>query len=229
MLILADARLPEEALQGLQRLGKLIPFASHGITYPAISGHPDIFFCPTPQGLVHAPNTPQAVLKNLQKHGIRLIKGQSPVGAAYPHSAAYNAFANGQYLLHHPGITDKVLAQQLSHLELLPVKQGYTRCNLVEAGGLYITGDKGIEKALQQQGLDIFFTENKDIILPGSPHGFIGGCAGVHRDVLYLCGSPDHLPHGRELNEVLRRHSIRLEPLYDGPLWDGGSLLFLED
>jgi hypothetical protein len=228
MLILADARLPLPALQRLESLGEVIAFNTSGITYPAISGHPDIFFCPTPKGLVHATNTPAGILETLKARNLPLIAGQMAVGAAYPFSAAYNAFANDRFLLHHPGITDGVLARQLSHLELLPVKQGYSRCNLVEAGGLYITGDCGIQKVLQQQGLDVFFTDCKDIILPGSPHGFIGGCTGVYRDVLYLCGSPDHLPNGRELVRELQHRGIRVEALYEGPLWDGGSILFLE-
>jgi hypothetical protein len=51
MLIIADARLPERVLKNLERYGEVLPFASQGIVYDSISGHPDIFLCQTPNAL----------------------------------------------------------------------------------------------------------------------------------------------------------------------------------
>lgn len=56
MLIVIDKRIPEEAKKRLSGFGKIIEFETKGITYPAISGHPDIFMCQTTESLICAPN-----------------------------------------------------------------------------------------------------------------------------------------------------------------------------
>lgn len=227
MLVLADASMPQDALTNLEKYGEVIRFSSQGITYPAISGHPDIFFCPTPQGLVYAPNTPEQTITTLKKKGIKLIAGNTSVGLVYPASAIYNAFVNNSFFVHRTDITDPILKDKLKELTSIHTMQGYTRCNLAEVAGLYITGDHGIESALIQQGLETFFVNQSGIILPGYSHGFIGGCTGVHGNNLFICGSLDYLPEGETLKQKLTQRGVNIVSLYQGPLWDGGGILFL--
>ncbi len=229
MLILADARMPQEALARLAQYGELITVASQGITYQAISGHPDIFFCPTPQGLVYAPNTPAEIISKLQERNILLIEGHHPVGDKYPETARYNAFHNDHFFVHHPHITDNTLAERVKDKIAIPVRQAYTRCNLVEAAGLYITGDPGISGALEQQGLTTFGISQQQIVLPGCAHGFFGGCTAVMGNKLLVCGNLDHLPEGRSLTMALQQRGIQIVSLYEGPLWDGGSILLVQE
>lgn len=229
MLIIADARMPQTALEKLAGYGTLLPFHAPGITYESISGHPDIFFCKTPQGLLAAPNTPEVFLSLLKKQGIPIITGARPVSSKYPGSACYNAFANSRFLVHHPRITDTVLAEALSSLQTIPVAQGYARCNLMEAGGLYITSDRGIEKALKRKGLETFFADPAPIILPGQKHGFIGGCMGAATGRLFICGSLDFHPSGQALRKALKKRNTEIVELYHGPLWDGGSILICDE
>ncbi len=229
MLILADARMPREALARLAQYGELITVASQGITYQAISGHPDIFFCQTPQGLVYAPNTPATIIDKLQQKNIPLVKGHHRVGVKYPETARYNAFLNEHYFVHHPLITDDVLAENVKDKIAIPVRQGYTRCNLVEAAGLYITGDPGIKGALAQRGLTTFGISQEQIVLPGCVHGFFGGCTGIMGNQLLVCGNLDHLPESRSLATALHERGIQTVSLYPGPLWDGGSILMIQE
>jgi hypothetical protein len=227
MLIIADARFPERVLKNLQRYGEVLPFASQGIVYDSISGHPDIFLCQTPNALVAAPNIPAKTLNQIVKSGTIVVTGQHPVGASYPASAIYNAFSGSGMLVHSKELTDLVIQENSEGLKKVDVKQGYTRCNLLEAGGLFITSDRGIEKELQKAGKDTFFVDPSLIQLPGQKHGFFGGCTGVHKNILFLAGSLKHFPQGPELIENLEKRGIELVALYDGPLWDGGSILFL--
>lgn len=227
MHIFVDKRIPVRAMKRLGSIGTLIPFVSQGLTYDSITGHPDVFMCLTSQGVVVAPNTPAEVMVSIEKSSVRSIMGVTEVGSEYPGSAAYNAFVNASFFIHNLAYSDPILTKYCQTLTFLNVRQGYTRCNLVEAGGLYITSDRGIEKVLNQNKLDVLFVDPGQIKLPGQRHGFFGGCTGVLNNTLFLLGSSDHFEQGGELKAELKRRDVELVELYDGPLWDGGSILFL--
>lgn len=228
MLIIADARLPRQILRSLGAYGDLLRFSSQNITYASISGHPDIFFCSTPDQLITAPNTPSEICRRLEQCNISMVSGNKPVAARYPNSAPYNAFVNRDYLIHNLKNTDKTILDACKDLAAIHVKQAYTRCNLVEAGGLYITSDKGIENVLKGLTLGVFYVDPSPILLAGQGHGFFGGCAGPAGNQLFVTGRMDSLAEWSELREELNQRDIEVVELYDGPLVDGGSILFLQ-
>ena len=76
MLIIVDNKLSNGAKKTLSSFGELMELATEGITYPAISGHPDIFFCSLPDTLIVAPNLPKHYFDKLEKHQIDYIKGE---------------------------------------------------------------------------------------------------------------------------------------------------------
>lgn len=227
MFIIVDARMPKQVLKGLEPYGQLLLLQPQGGLYGAISGHPDIFFSQTPTGMVISPNAPEEVTAPVIRAGIRTLKGNTPAGNAYPESAAYNAFVNDTYLIHNLKITDKSILERCSMLRALHVNQGYSRCNLIEAAGLYITSDQGIRKVLQTEGKDVLYVDPRAIMLPGHTHGFFGGCAGIWQDHLFLAGSCSHFAEGKALKADLRKRGITIVELYDGKLFDGGGMLFI--
>lgn len=226
MIILVDKRIPEPAFKALRKYGKIIPFETSGITYSAISGHPDIFFCQTNETLVVAPNTPNNIKAQLTKHGIHFLEGRNHIGKAYPFTAQYNAVITEKYLIHNPKYTDPVILSNCGQLEAIEVNQAYARCNLVALNGDgFITSDTGIEKTLQKKGLEVLYIDPKGILLPGFEHGFFGGTCGIFQDKVFFTGSLDHFPEGKKARQFLSGYEI-IE-LYDGPLFDGGSILFI--
>jgi hypothetical protein len=227
MHIIVDRRIPEPALEKLAETGNLIPFPSEGIAYPSISGHPDIFICKTPQGIVVAPNAPSETIQRISNLGIALIQGEQDVGTVYPLSARYNAFVNASYYIHNTRHTDPAIKHCCKSLICINVRQAYTRCNLTEAGGIYITSDRSIEKVLLQHQLEVLYINPRQIILPGHDHGFFGGCTGIYGNTLYLIGSHKFFDQGNELKTKLTERGIGLVDLYHGPLYDGGSIIFL--
>jgi len=235
MLIIVDKRLPGEAKQALLKYGELIEFASPGITYKAISGHPDIFFCQAPSGLVVAPNTPVKYLSFLAEKNVIFTAGNLPVGNSYPETAHYNALATRKYLIHNPAITDQVVKDLAtprsplsSRLSPLSLNQGYTRCNLINLNeDRFITSDKGIEKALLTHGLDVQYVSPAGILLPGFDHGFFGGCCGVLGDKLFVTGKLESFPEGDIVQKVAIDSGFEVVELYDGPLFDAGGICFI--
>jgi hypothetical protein len=121
--------------------------ATEGITYPSISGHPDIFFCQLPDKLIVAPNLPKKYFDQLNNHRIDYITGDLPVGPEYPASARYNAVATSKFFIHNFRHTDPLITREMKDLIPVHVDQGYCRCNLLPLkDDHFITSDQGIYK-----------------------------------------------------------------------------------
>ena len=227
MLILIDKRMPEEAKLELHHFGELLFIESVNITYPAISGHPDIFFCQTKNELVIAPNVQGNIRQQLHHNNIPFAEGELKVGKQYPETVHYNVVVTDGLLIHNPNYTDPLILKNCSGTEIIHVKQAYTRCNLIPLeNNRFITSDKGIEKTLLGKGFEILFVHPEGILLPGFDHGFIGGCCGVHKNRLFFIGSLNSFPEGDKIRSFAK--GMEIIELYDGPLFDGGSLVFIE-
>jgi hypothetical protein len=236
VLILVDHKISKEAKKYLSRYGELLEIRTQGITYPAISGHPDIFFCQVPGKLIVAPNLPQHYFDQLKAHHIDFITGELPVGLEYPASARYNAVATEKYLIHNFRHTDVMITRTLDNLQPVHVDQGYCRCNLLPLrDDHFITSDRGIYKVLQglrpsPQGLRPILQglRPSGIILEGFPHGFFGGCCGAWKEKVFVNGSLKHYREGEKVRFFLDKLGYEVIELADSPLTDCGSILFLD-
>lgn len=230
MISIVDSRMPEQAMLSLEKLGSVMLLEPQPLVYPAIAAHPDIFFCQTPFGLVHAPGLAPASISPLIEQGVRLIKGEKQPGAAYPSSAIYNALATEKYLLHNLKHTDAALKQQYAPQWQLHLAQGYTRCNLMEVGpDAFVTVDAGIAAVLRKAGLDVFLCSTQNVQLEGFDHGFFPGCCGIYQETIYVCGNPGLLPDYQALSAFCNNYGKTLKALYDGPLIDVGSMIMLDE
>jgi hypothetical protein len=243
MLIIIDKKIPAGAKENLSATGALLELETEGIVYPAISGHPDIFFCKTPQTLIVSPGLPEKYIQSLKDNQVQFIPGNQaslPVRQAgsikHPclsgrqaASVYYNAAVNDRYLVHRLEFTDPVILQNCHTLKKIPVNQAYTRCNLLLLkDDHYITSDAGIHKNLQRSGLDGIFVSPAGIILPGFPNGFIGGAMGLLGDMVFIIGNLAHFAEGAAIKKFLEELEYTIVELYDGPLFDGGGILFLD-
>jgi len=226
MLVIIDDKLSPEAKEKLASYGDLMELKTEGITYPAISGHPDIFFCQAPGKLIVAPNLPKHYFDQLAAHKIDFITGELPVGAEYPASARYNAVATEKYLIHNFRHTDFMITRTLEDLHPVHVDQGYCRCNLLPLkDDHFITTDGGILKGLQPLGLQPLGLQPFGILLEGFPNGFFGGCCGVWEDKVFINGSLRMYGDGKKTEDFLKNLGYQIIQLYDGPLIDIGGIL----
>lgn len=228
MFIIADNRIPISAKEKLSEYGEVIPLSTEGITYDSISGHPDIFFCQVNDKLIVAPNLPKIIKDTLTKNSIPFIEGELPIENKYPGTSRYNVVTTDNYLIHNFRYTDSVVTNTGDDLELIHSGQGYTRCNLLPLrNDCFITSDQGINRVLYGFKLKTFYVEPGDIILPGMKHGFFGGVCGIYEDKVFIIGSLSNLKNGEELKAYINNLDYQIIELYDGPLFDGGSLLFI--
>lgn len=228
MLIIVDHRCPEPALQRLRQIGEVLLFHNEGATYSSVEGHADLFFCQIGNHWIAAPNTPGKYVDKLVEHGISFGFGKKASGSQYPEISAYNACIEGGVLVHNLHYTDAEIMRLCEKFEQIHVRQGYTRCSLVKCGNLFITGDRGVAKALQDQGKEVIIVKQQEILLPGQKHGFFGGCCGVYGNQLFVCGQAEAMPEYDALLSGLGEQNYKIESLYQGPLVDVGSILFLE-
>ncbi len=228
MVIIVNKHAPEQVIKTLSKFGELVLFETHNITYLQISNHPDIFFCTGNNQLIAAPNTPEKFLSLLQKKGINAIIGNKPVGTAYPESAIYNAVVTNRFLIHNLSVTDPVVLKTFSHLEHINIPQGYGRCSLLPLkNNRFITSDRGIANVLKQKGMEVLYVNPHGIILPGFNNGFFGGTAGVLNNQVLLAGSLNHYNEGEKVRTFLEQGGYKIIELYNGPLLDTGSILFV--
>jgi hypothetical protein len=225
-MIIADKRIPEQAKDKLKGFGDVLFLESEGTTYEAISGHPDIFFCAGNNKLIVAPNLPEKFKEKLKNRSVDFVSGKKPVGAKYPETAFYNAVVTENYLIHNLKYTDAAILEANGNLKKINVNQAYTRCNLLPLpGDKFITSDRGIEKRLNNEGLECLYVSPGDILLPGFEHGFFGGTCGVFENELLLIGGLKNFKDGEKIRQFLAKTKMEIIELYEGPLVDGGSIL----
>jgi len=228
MLILLDRRMPLAAKEKLAAYGDIVELATDGITYEAISGHPDIFLCPTPAGLMVAPNLPEEYFRILDQKSIHYIIGSMPLGKEYPETACYNSLVTEKYIIQNPYASDPEISKKNSELEIIRVKQGYVRCNLIAfPNETFITSDRGIEKSLKQRNLEVLYVDPTCVKLDGFDHGFFGGACGLYGNTLFVCGSLKYFKEQAIIESFVECAGVSIIELYHGQPVDLGTIVFL--
>jgi len=177
---------------------------------------------------VVSPSLPNKYLQRIKEQQLQYIIGNQASSIQHPASVHYNAAVNDRYLVHRLEFTDPVILQNCHTLKKIPVKQAYTRCNLLLLrDDHYITSDRGIHKNLQRSGLEGIFVSPEGILLPGFPNGFIGGALGLLDNTIFIIGSLAYFAEGGTVRKFLEDLQYKIVELYDGPLFDGGGILFL--
>ena len=242
MWFIVDDRMPSQAKDSLRKYGDIFELKTKGITYETVSGHPDVFVCQavetgsrstvSGQGsvyssrLVISPSVPQELFTWLSERDVEFRQGELPTGSIYPGSASYNAVITDRFIIHNFRYTDPEITRVFDDRDLIHVNQGYCRCNLLPLKeDHFITSDEGIFKVLKRYGMDALLVSPEGIRLPGKKHGFFGGACGVLGDRVLICGSLDSLTQGKRIRDYLQTIEYQIIELYDGPLFDTGSIL----
>lgn len=220
--------MPNASKLALEKIGEVFFLEKQDFLYESIASHPDIFFCQINNQLVVASNIPEHWENWLQKNEIQYVKGKMELGKKYPETASYNAVATSEFFFHNLKFTDQSILDLTGGLNKIHVNQAYTRCNLIPLSeNNYLTSDRGIEKQLLLIGKNVLFIHPSQIHLSGQAYGFIGGCCGIFESVLYVCGSIEFLQEAEEFKLFAENCSLKIEELYNGPLTDVGSIIFI--
>lgn len=230
-LVVVDERISAEAENTLHGMGiTALKVKPHKDLYTAVASHPDMMIHHVGQNIViYAPNTDAQLLRELDKMGFMLLKGDTSISSKYPLDIAYNVARVGRYYFHNLKYTDPVIKRELEGLGVEPVnvKQGYAKCSvLVLDENSIVTSDPSIAKAAEGKGLSVLFVNERSIRLPGLDYGFIGGIGGmISKDILLINGNIKKLDHYNELADFISERNIKCVCLSDGYVTDIGSVI----
>ncbi len=155
-----------------------------------VDGHPDMVVHPVDyETFVVAPNVYDYYRNVLKSKGIKVIKGGKTLCRNYPEDIAYNVARIGRYAVHNTKHTDQVLKYYLEEadIEFIHVNQGYTKCSTSALSDTKaLTSDLLIHEKLKSYNIDCMYINPEVVLLEGYNHGFIGGCAGLINEKIFL-------------------------------------------
>ncbi len=226
MYVFTDSRMSVQATDMLSSFGHVpIPCSAHPMIDPAVASHPDMLLFPTQDGIfVHSAH-------GMIAEDLPLIPILQSPARKYPGDVLLNAARIGDYLVCRPDATSHEILQhaQKHCLRILPVKQGYAKCNLcVVCERAAITEDASIAAALRSAGIDVLHIAPGHVTLPGYPYGFIGGASGNDGTHVFFCGDLSLHPDGERIAAFCLQHGKVPVSLAAHPLHDVGSLLFYD-
>lgn len=170
----------------------------------------------------------------LKMEEIKIVEGQTDLNAKYPGDVICNVARCDNFAIGNKKVTDPILLDLLNDagVEFINVNQGYSACSCLivsdqKKSGV-ITADEMIYDKIRQKGIKVLLIPpQKNILLPGYNHGFIGGIAGCKDGVLYISGQLEYLESYHEIIEFLKNFDIRIVELSKKSPIDIGGMIFI--
>ena len=213
----------------------VLPLPEHPSLPVAIRSHPDTLFYRIGDELfTYADFVENAlpVLSDLREYhrDIRLHFVSETPGDKYPDDCALNVLnLSGRAYCRSDSASVTVREHLLAAgIPLRSVKQGYPACSVMALGdSSAITSDRGMARALSDDGVSVLLIEAGGISLPPHEYGFIGGASFVHRDTVYFFGDVRSHNDGERIINFINERGYKVISLSGEPLIDlGGALVF---
>ena len=224
---------PAAALDTLYRFAdRVITLPPHPALPAPVASHADMIFCAVDKTVFFDkiyfekyPDTVGAICSS----GDYELTVTEPLGASYPEDVKLNVLvADGFAVGRRASASDDVVSDlESAGRRFINVSQGYAACSCLAYGGLIITADRGIAKALSGV-CDTLTISPEGISLPPYGAGFIGGASGVDGDTVYFTGDISVHPDGARIVESLSSRGAKCVSLCDGGLFDVGGIKFIE-
>ncbi len=160
----------------------------------------------------------------------RLYFSSEEFGKNFPNDAIFNAFCIGDLIFtNKKNISPKVLQIATNRRKtLVNVNQSYPNCSILKIDeSSAITSDRGLYKALCENGIDTLLITEGHISLPPYEYGFIGGASGACGDKVMFFGNIELHPDGEKIKEFALKKGKKCISLSDEPLRDFGGMIFL--
>jgi len=225
-IAIIDPRMPKKAKEKLKRLNYYIIEAPlHKKLARPVKGHVDMMLFRHGDRVIYEPEL-ENIANLLRQNEYICIKGENIKSGKYPKDIIYNACAVDDSIIHYKGrIESKIKKLKLRHL---PVSQGYAKCSIIPVDKrAIITSDSKIRDIWINRGREGLLVKPGHVKLPGYKTGFIGGASGVNDRVVFFVGNLKHHPDGDKIRDFIRRRGKGVIELYDGPLYDVGTVMIL--
>ena len=232
ILLLVDGRISEKCFSALEGLGYFpIRLPKMPSLSTPIASHTDILSFKLGDKIFFSRKYYENfkdTLSDIPSENI-IITNESQ-GEDYPLDAIFNGLLLGDKLFCKKDTFSKEI---LAHTESLgiktvSVKQGYPACTTLKISeNAVISADRGMAKALSDEGISVLEIENGGISLPPYEYGFIGGAASLFEDKIYFFGDISRHPDADRILKFIRKNGKTPISLSDEPLVDLGGMIFI--
>ena len=233
---IVDERISEKCERGLLLRGfqvlKCPPFKKIST---ALSSHPDMLMAKVKNRIISSVEYCESAsylfsdIRELAPD-VEMTFSDEHISEKYPHDAIFNALNIGNRIF----LKEDTASLAVKHfsesagIEIIPVKQGYPACTVLAFGNTAVTADKGMQKALLQQGINVTLISDGDISLPPHEYGFIGGASGVYKNEVYFLGDIATHRDSKKILDAIRLENYTPISLSDEPLRDLGRIIFVD-
>lgn len=161
---------------------------------------------------------------------IELFTVQNPTGKAYPMDAGLNFCLIGGKLIYNPNTADKSVVAKLD-CEMIPCKQGYTKCSICVADeNAIITDDSKIARIAAANGIEALLVDKGLATLDGFEYGFIGGASfKIDKNKVAFTGMIRNTYERNKIESFLSKRGIEAVYLTEHELFDIGSAIPLTE
>ena len=169
----------------------------------------------------------KAIFDEAEKIGYKIIKCAPPVSRKYPHDIGLNVVVMGKKIFGNVKYMCKEIADYCkeSGYELINVRQGYAACStLVLNEKNVVTGDISIKNSMEKEGISVLLTDDKNIVLTGYDHGFIGGSTGVLDGKILVLGEAEKLDDFAKINALADTLEMEIFSILSGDVVDFGGI-----
>lgn len=158
----------------------------------------------------------------LRELGTAITFCKAPYGSNYPDDAGLCAAIIGEKVFHNRSLS--VLSE---NQKLIDVRQGYAKCTVcIVSENAAITSDRGMARAMSDEGINVLTICDGYISLDGFNNGFIGGSAfKISADKLAFTGTLDEHPDKVEIEQFLLANEVKPVYLTKKCIFDIGSAI----
>lgn len=163
----------------------------------------------------------------LFKKGYEVITVEKELKPEYPFDVLFNAKIIGNTAVLNPKTVAKEILDycQSENINIIPVNQGYCACSVTAiTENAFITSDKGIETALNNNGKSVLRITEGYIDIDKYDYGFIGGASGFSNGILYFFGDITAHPDFDKIDLFLKENNIDYK-YFNCPLTDIGGCI----
>lgn len=166
--------------------------------------------------------------KVLKSKGFSVVVTDS-ICTSYPLDCKLNVTILNNKIICNKNIIDKSIEAYISenNLEIVSVKQGYSRCAVcVVRSNAIITEDESIKNACEKANIDVLLIRKGFVRLDGYKYGFIGGASfKIDSDTVAFTGNICRHPDFENIKSFLYKHNAKYLCLNEEALTDVGGIL----
>ncbi len=171
------------------------------------------------------------IFDEAEKTGYKIVKCAPPISSKYPYDIGLNVVVIGKKIFGNVKNICKEIKDygDKKGYKFINVKQGYTACStLVLDEKNVITADASIKKSMEKEGISVTLINDKNIVLNGYDHGFIGGSSCTFNGKIFVFGNAKSLCDFAKIKEISDGLEMDIFSILSGDVVDFGGIKLIK-